>query len=55
MTCSDEHWIDNDPCPNCGSTRTGVSDEHPGLTECDDCGQVFDVQDPSYGQPDDEV
>lgn len=56
MPCSDDHWIDNDPCPNCGSTRTASIEgaATPGLTLCDDCGDEFDVEDPDYGVPDDE-
>jgi transcription initiation factor TFIIIB Brf1 subunit/transcription initiation factor TFIIB len=45
LPCTDDHHIDNDPCPHCGSTRTDAAteDQWSPITVCTDCGEVFDV------------
>ncbi|MDP9331177.1 MAG: hypothetical protein M3P11_11135 [Actinomycetota bacterium] len=48
VPCEPAHFIDHDPCPNCGSTHTVSVDETATANRCLNCGEIFDVASVEY-------
>ncbi len=48
MPCSEEHYIDHDPCLNCLSTHTVPVEGTATENECITCGVTFNLASAEY-------